>query len=142
MIHDVDHTVIYSENPLDPSDCIEEKTTTCFECLRKKIGEPDHKQGNLSIWRVADTKFIYPSDHGEKGLWYRKCETIGKYYGYEAEIFNHRISGAEEIFIRDDTKLALYSGYTITIEARDHETIYLQPGAYIGYHPRPWVGVD
>jgi hypothetical protein len=140
VFHDFGHTVIATHRPLDRTEYYNTVETTCFECIRNELGNPNHMQGNLRIWYVHNTEFIHPDEHGLEGLWFRKCE-IGEYYKDVARMFNHTIR-ARDIYIRDNTKVAFYSPDEIVIEAKDHATLHLPSGAYIGYHPRPRRGLD
>jgi len=126
-IHLAEHIMIWpelTENVLVPT-----KKTICFECLLKKMPEPDIKQGNLRIWKVND-----PYDKSPVTVFFRKAR-VGK---ESDRIFNHIVVGSYVLNVRENEKGALMTcGDKVTIISTDHKPVELESGYYALYHPKP-----
>jgi len=127
-----DFRAVYTVQPVEIS--IPERKRICFQCLMKKMPEPDYRQGGLRIWKVKEEKtdptYIYA----------RKVEAHGI---KTSNIFNHTIQGLQFIFhVRDWTKGWLKAYKPVTITSPNHPDLQLPEGEYVLYHPRPRRGGD
>jgi len=109
-----------------------QKKRICFQCLLKKLSQPDYEQGNLKIWKVKNDK------NDPTYIYAQKVQALGV---KETEIFNHRIKGTQFYFyLRDSTKGWLLTHEPVTIVSSDHSDLQLPEGEYIMYHPTPSGG--
>jgi len=124
---------VYTENDIaEMFLTFPKKKRICFQCLLKKLPEPEYEQGNLRIWKVKNDK------NDPTYIFARKVEALGV---KETEIFNHRIKGSEFYFyLRDSTKGWLLAHKPVVIISGDHSDLQLPEGEYIMYHPVPCGG--
>jgi len=124
---------VYTENDIaEMFLTFPQKKRICFQCLLKKLPQPDYEQGNLRIWKVRDNK------NDPTYIFAQKVQALGT---EESEIFNHRIKGSEFYFyLRDWTKGWLLAHKPVTIVSSDHSDLELPEGEYILYHPVPCGG--
>jgi len=141
--HWSDHRVICARSLGKAKDVetldLQEVETVCFNCL--DLGKPEKIQGHLSIYKVADVTedFMVDEDrHGDRGIYWRKV-WYGGVESPDNSMFNH-VFHVDRLMIRDEVRGALISQHHIEVTSRDHETVWLDPGAYVVFHPRPARG--
>jgi hypothetical protein len=135
-----DLTIIYTESALTISvgSLIRKVQSLCWGCAETLITSVNTtKQGNLVLAKVEAS-----------GLEAVKEKIINRFNDdTDNRFYNHEFTGKVSIIIRkvythNGGFIYLHSEMPFEVKSPDHESITLDAGSWVGYHPRPTDRVD
>jgi hypothetical protein len=130
-IHHWDTTrVVFTEKPVLPDDVARKVQSLCWDCCRHLIAKATEKkvQGHLTLVRVNTPELEVVAE-----------KIKARATDWSNQFFNHEFEREVAVF-RNFCLVEVLEGTVqigMVVLAKDHESITLPPGSWVGYHPDP-----